>query len=148
MAENGVGGGGGYVSAPVRLIAASAFVTAAALTAADGTVEVSAFLAGGNFLVVLPGAAACTGRKYLVKKIDSSANAVGLADGSGGNIEGSASYSLAAQNQFVELQSDGAQWIVIGSNAVLPPSGNAGGVLSGHWPGECGVSGNAGFCGV
>jgi len=33
-----------------------------------------------------------------------------------GQIDGAASFSLAAQNKFVDCVSDGANWFVIGSN--------------------------------
>ena len=67
----------------------------------------------GAFTVTLPTAVGITGRVYVVKKIDSSGNAVTVdADGSE-TIDGAASYSLAVQWATVTVISNGTNWEII-----------------------------------
>lgn len=82
------------------------------LTASDYAVLVSA--AGGATTINLPAAASASGYIYVVKKTDSSANAVTV-DGSGSEtIDGSTTYVLANQYSAVTIQSNGTAWFVIG----------------------------------
>lgn len=88
-------------------------VTAAySATELDSTILADA--SGGAFTVTLPPAAGCPGKELVVKRISAS-NTVTI-DGSGAEtIEGSATVSLSAQWAFRRLQSDGANWIILGS---------------------------------
>lgn len=66
--------------------------------------------------VTLPSAKDISGRQYLVKKIDSSTNAVTIATIDNQTIDGSPKLMLPAQWNYVTLQSDGNNWLVIGGN--------------------------------
>lgn len=66
--------------------------------------------AGGAITVSLPAAAASSGKRLTVKKIDASANAVTI-DGSGAEtIDGAATVSLTAQYQSITIVCDGSTW--------------------------------------
>lgn len=71
------------------------------------------------FTVNLPQAVSCPGRIYIIKKIDSSGNAITI-DASGSEpIDGAATISLAAQWKYVMIQSTGNAtngWYIIGGN--------------------------------
>ncbi len=94
----------GSLAAGVRLVSAS--TTAGArdhLLVADA--------AAGAVTVTLPPAASCPGREYVVKRVNSGANAVMVdADGSE-TIDGAADLTLAAQWDAVRVVSTGAAWI-------------------------------------
>jgi len=81
------------------------------------TASVSTILCNATtaaFTVTLPTAVGVSGLKYVVKKTDSSANAITIATTSAQTIDGASTYSLAAQWNFVALQSDGANWMRVG----------------------------------
>lgn len=64
----------------------------------------------GAFTITLPTAVGITGRIYMFKKSDASANAVTIACNGSETINGSATLAISAQNQLSRLQSDGANW--------------------------------------
>lgn len=67
----------------------------------------------GGVTITLPTAVGITGRHYIIRKLDSSANAVTV-DGNGSEtINGATTYSLSSQYQVVSLMSDGAGWMVL-----------------------------------
>ena len=68
---------------------------------------------GGPVQVTLPDAARCSGRVCVVKKTDDLNSVVVRADG--GDIDASVTQILAAQNQSITLQSNGADWFIINS---------------------------------
>lgn len=76
------------------------------------TVTVDA--SGAARTVTLPSALSARWRKYIVKKVDASANTVTVTAAGGDNIDGAGVKVLAAQYDFVEIQSDGVNtwWIV------------------------------------
>jgi hypothetical protein len=84
--------------------------TTYAITALDSVVRADA--TAGAFTMTLPTAVGCAGRQYLLKKIDSSANAVTVSTTSSQTIDGAATYSLASQYSHVLLVSDGSNWMV------------------------------------
>jgi hypothetical protein len=56
------------------------------------------------------------GKKYIIKKIDSSVNAVTI-DGDGSEeIEGATTQALSNQWEFIEIVSTGSAWLIIGDN--------------------------------
>ena len=72
--------------------------------------------------VILP--LASKGKIYIIKKMDAGAYDVVIYPAAYYSIEGSSSYTLSMQNQFVVLQSNGgARWNVIGSTPMLSASG-------------------------
>jgi hypothetical protein len=89
----------------------SSKTSAYTVTATDGLVKCDATSAA--FTVTLPTAVGITGKIYIIKKVDASANAITI-DGDGSEtIDGSATVSLSAQwNKYV-LMSDGSNWMVL-----------------------------------
>lgn len=69
---------------------------------------------GGNRTITLPDATACSGRQYIIKKIDSSANTVTISAQTGQTIDGQSSVVLSTQYQFIKVVSDGQNWFKIG----------------------------------
>lgn len=68
---------------------------------------------GGAFAVTLPLAANVPGQQFMVKKTDSSGNAVTVTAHGSDTIDGSSTYSLPAQYDVVTIRSDGANWWVL-----------------------------------
>ena len=64
----------------------------------------------GARTITLPNATTCAGRQYVIKKIDSSTNAVTIAPQSGQTIDGQANISITAQYDYRKVVSDGANW--------------------------------------
>ncbi len=83
-------------------------------TATDHTILASS--ASGAYTVTLPSAAALSGREYVIKKTDSSANTVTVGTTSSQTIDGLTTYALSAQYKYVRVQSDGSNWFIIGNN--------------------------------
>lgn len=92
-----------------NLVSKTANYTAVGL---DETVLASA--AAGAVTITLPTAAGVTGKVYVVKKTDSSANAVTIATTSAQTIDGTTTKSLGYQYDAYRVQSDGANWVVVG----------------------------------
>jgi len=70
---------------------------------------------GGARTITLPTAVGVRGKVYVIKKTDSSSNAVTI-DGNGAEtIEGSATYSLSSQYDTVIIQCTNAGWITMSS---------------------------------
>lgn len=80
----------------------------------DGVILVDA--SGGPVTVVLQPAAIQPELRQVVKKTDASVNAVTV-DGDGAEtIDGAANASLANQNDFVDVISDGTNYQIVGTN--------------------------------
>lgn len=90
----------------------AAKTSAYTLTSTDYTVTGNA--STGAFSLTLPTSVGATGKIYVIKKVDSSANAVTVATTSAQTIDGQSSYSLALQYNGITVQSDGANWVLIG----------------------------------
>lgn len=67
---------------------------------------------GGAFTLTLPAAAGVAGKRFFLKKTDSSVNAITIS----GNIDGSAR-KLTTLNESVEIISDGTNWILLNHRA-------------------------------
>jgi hypothetical protein len=79
--------------------------------ALDHTILVNA--GNGAITINLPAVDSNTGRQLIVKKIDSSANAVTI-DGSGDEtIDGSASQVISLQYESLTLACDGSAWYIV-----------------------------------
>ena len=70
---------------------------------------------GGALEVRVPNAADAVGIEMTVKKIDSSANLVTVTEQNGNGPDGK-TYYLGAENDFVTMLSNGAEWFVTSSN--------------------------------
>lgn len=79
----------------------------ATLTSSDYFVPCSA---GSAFTVNLPAASGLTGKKYSIKKTDSSFNAVTIDANSSETIDGATTTTLNTQYESVELICDGSNW--------------------------------------
>jgi hypothetical protein len=67
----------------------------------------------GALTVTLPAAGSLPGKVFVVKKVDSSANAVTIdADGSE-EIDGATTESLASQYDAITVQSNGTSWDIL-----------------------------------
>lgn len=82
---------------------------------------ISASASGGAFSVTLPTAVGISGRTYLIKKTDSSANAVTIDPNAAETIDGVATYLLEAQHDHVRVTSNGTNWITGGSTGMSTP---------------------------
>ncbi len=70
---------------------------------------------GGALTVELPNAGDAVGVMMVVKKVDSSKNVITITEDSGAGPDG-ADFFLGAENDFVMMLSNGAEWFVIASN--------------------------------
>lgn len=95
-------------------VAFVAKTAAYAVSALDNTV--TGDTTAGAFSLTLPTAVGIAGRLYRFKKTDSSGNVLTIATTSSQTIDGAASYSLAVQYKYVVVESDGANWLVVGNN--------------------------------
>ena len=93
---------------------ATAYSAVSAAATLDGTYQTVAVNAtSGAVTITLPAAAGCTGRRYDIKKVDSSANAVTIDGNSAETIDGAATYALSAQYSSVTIISNGSGWYII-----------------------------------
>jgi hypothetical protein len=73
--------------------------------------------AGGAFTVTLAAAASADGRIVLIKKTDSTANAVTVSAASGDSIEGKTARALTKQYDSLQLISNGVhEWFLAGNS--------------------------------
>jgi hypothetical protein len=70
---------------------------------------------GGELTVNLPKASDAVGVMMAVKKIDSSQNVITIKEKNGAGAD-NRNYYLGAENDFVQMMSNGAEWFVISSN--------------------------------
>ena len=85
----------------------------ASYTLAD--TDYTVVLNASSLTATLPSAAShAKGREYIIKNIFSGSATV--ATTSSQTIDGSTTYSLAAQYKYVHVQSDGTNWVIIGNN--------------------------------
>jgi|GEM_PF-6601723 len=84
------------------------------LVTANGLCRVNA--TAGACIVNLPAAATQSGGVYTIKKTDSSGNAVTITPNGAETIDGAATVVLGTQYHSRTVQSDGANWSVIGVN--------------------------------
>jgi hypothetical protein len=71
----------------------------------------------GAFSANLPAVATASGLTIAFKKTDSSANAITITGNSSDKIDGSNTFSLSSQYQFVVLACDGTNWDIIAQTA-------------------------------
>ncbi len=88
----------------VKTVAATHTITGGALFPCDTT--------AGGFTITLPSAEAYAGRVITIKKMVA-ANTLTVAAGGGDTIDGSASLPFTTQYDYLTVQSDGLNWLVI-----------------------------------
>ncbi|MDD5456086.1 MAG: hypothetical protein PHV30_03545 [Candidatus Margulisbacteria bacterium] len=93
--------------------ALNTYSAAATLGNLDSVAVVNA--SAGSVTITLPSPASINGRQYTVKKTDNTLNTVTIGT-LAGNIEGNSTYVLTAPSEFVNLASDGTNWVVVGCN--------------------------------
>jgi trimeric autotransporter adhesin len=71
----------------------------------------------GNITITMPTAVGITGKTYIIKKVDSSANVVIVATTSSQTIDGIVTRNIVNQYDSMQIQTDGANWFIIGFNA-------------------------------
>jgi len=67
----------------------------------------------GTMSCTLPDATQATGRIFVIKKIDSSANVFNVLTTANQKIDGATLKSLTTQYQSIRVQSDGSNWVII-----------------------------------
>jgi hypothetical protein len=100
------------VSADIPNPALTTKTTTYTITTTDGTILCDATSAA--FTVTLPTAVSATGKTYIVKKTDSSANAVTIATTSSQTIDTISTQTLGIQSAWLVIQSDGSNWQIVG----------------------------------
>ena len=78
----------------------------------------------GAVTMTLETAVGCDGRRHIIKKSDSSGNAVTVACTGSQTIDGAATVSLAAQYETLFVMSNGTNWEAVSQ---YPPGGGGGG---------------------
>jgi phage gp45-like len=79
-------------------------------TTSDFVIEASS----GTFQINLISAVGITGQVFIIKNSNSGTITI---DGNGAEtIDGAATYTLSAQYKYVQIMSNGSNWIVIGNN--------------------------------
>jgi len=100
------------VAGPIATAVTTTTILSYSVLASDSVVVLDA--STNNVTAVLPSPVGITGRKYTVKRIDSSANIVSVdAAINGSTIDGSPTAALASQWDFVNVVSDGTQWLKV-----------------------------------
>ena len=86
----------------------------AAYTITTSDLTILANAAPAPFTVTLPSASTSgSGRHYVVKKIDATANTVTISTTSSQTIDGASTYAISTQYSGVQVQSDGSNWWII-----------------------------------
>jgi len=73
------------------------------------------FASGGGFTLTLPPAATAT-KMLCIKKIDSSMDVITIDGKDSETIDGQLTYLLEAQYMYVNIVSNGSNWLIIGNN--------------------------------
>lgn len=98
----------GAMSTAIKTLSTSGTYT---VTPRDSTLLVDTTT--GVITVSLPTCADCTGRIYVIKKVDSSGNNVTITSVGGELIDGLSTYPLTTQYQVIRVQSNGVNWWII-----------------------------------
>lgn len=108
------------------LLAPETTIASAAYTALETDSVILADATSAAFTVTLPTAVSVNGKILIIKKTDASANAVTV-DGAGSEtIDGSTTFTLAAQYDFVQIKSDGSNWVIIAQDTdTVTPAGTS-----------------------
>jgi len=82
-------------------------------TATDDDDVILCDATSGVFTIDLPTAVGRSGKSYVIKKIDSTANAITVDGDSGETIDGATTSSLSSQWDYLTIVSDGTNWMEI-----------------------------------
>jgi len=121
LLKNGNLGFGGVKAPTSKIEVDGAIATAVAVKTGAYTLTINDSVVlcdstAAAFIIALPTAVGITGREYVIKKIDSSANAVTVDGNAAETLDGAATYSLATQWKYVRIVSDGTNWVITGQN--------------------------------
>lgn len=102
----------------------------------------------GNSTINLPTAVGISGTEYVIKKTDATANTVTIDGATTETIDGATTKVLSNQYDFVQIQSDGADWVI-----VAEPAGSGAVAISGTpadnqvalWTDAATIEGDANF---
>lgn len=108
----------GNVTSAGKFTMYNGFVVNATTKTAGYTIKTSDYVilcdaTSAGFTLTLPDATANFGQVYVIKKTDSSGNAVTISTILSQKIDGASSASIATQNEAVMIMSDGTNWQVI-----------------------------------
>jgi hypothetical protein len=112
------------------LVAVSTKTTTYTLQSSDDVILADASSAA--FTLTLPAAASVTGKKFIIKKIDSGFNQVTIDGNSSETIDGSADRKLSTQYESITIVSDGTNWQLLDRRI---PSGWTSFTPTGSWTG-------------
>jgi len=101
-----------------RILCNGSFATRVDTVSANTTLGIDHHIvlvnaSGGAKTITLPNATTCAGRQYIIKKIDSSTNAVTITPQTGQTIDGQASISITTQYAYRKVVSNGINWFLI-----------------------------------
>jgi hypothetical protein len=105
---------GGSVFIPGGGVSTAIVNSGSNFTLNQGHSAVGLTATSGTQTATLPTAVGITGRIYTIKRRANGATSYTVAAQAGQKIDGAATYALTALNSFVTVQSDGANWWVIG----------------------------------
>jgi hypothetical protein len=89
----------------------SAILTATGAAALDVTTRINP--TAGGFDVTLPTAVGNDGRRVRIKNVSASTETVNVEPTGGQTIDGVGSYAIEVGYEFLEIESDGANWMVV-----------------------------------
>lgn len=107
-AASGAGGGVDTVQ--------SASVNTTLTIAASTNYFVKATAGAGGISITLPTSVGLTGQKVRIKKVDSGVGTVTVGTTSAQTIDASTTYPLTNQWQYVTVESDGSNWLIVENN--------------------------------
>lgn len=105
------GGTGAWTTLPSAGALTIQSLTGAGTATIDTVVKADATTAA--FTVTLPAAAGNSGRRIIVKKMNSNGNAVTVDGNASETIDGSTTYVISIQYETVEMVSDGTNWVIV-----------------------------------
>lgn len=91
-------------------------VTASTDTLTSGDLTILYDTTSNNITATLPTAVGRAGQRYILKRISGGSNVVTIATTSSQTIDGATTRKLGAQYQWIEVESDGANWVIVGQN--------------------------------
>jgi hypothetical protein len=94
----------------------SASINTTLTVAASTNYLVKATAGAGGISITLPTSVGLAGQKVCIKKVDSGVGTVTVGTTSAQTIDSSTTYPLTNQWQYVTVESDGSNWLIVGNN--------------------------------